>query len=321
MKNTGKQRLSSYWDRFGTFTILVLLILMLALFGPPQFIAPSNLLQIAIQSSITIIIACGEFFAILIAGIDLSVGSIMALAGMVTAKLVAMGSVPWEIAVLAGLLVGAMCGIFNGMLINVTGLHPFVVTLGTQSIFRGLVLIFSDAKSVYGFPQQFKDFMGGWLGGKVPSPVIIALIMAVLLWFLSSKTVLGRNIYALGGNKEAAWFSGINTKLYILIVYIISGVCFGLAGIVYTARIGSAEPLAGQGYETFAIASAIIGGTSFFGGRGQIPTVVIGGLIIGTISNGLNMLGVSSYYQQIVTGSLIIIAVFLDRIFKGKASK
>ena len=174
---------------------------------------------------------------------------------------------------------------------------------------------------MYGFPQQFKDFMGGWLGGKVPSPVIIALIMAVLLWFLSSKTVLGRNIYALGGNKEAAWFSGINTKLYILIVYIISGVCFGLAGIVYTARIGSAEPLAGQGYETFAIASAIIGGTSFFGGRGQIPTVVIGGLIIGTISNGLNMLGVSSYYQQIVTGSLIIIAVFLDRIFKGKASK
>ncbi|MBC8570711.1 D-allose ABC transporter permease [Zongyangia hominis] len=321
MNHNLQKRLSLYWDKFGTLVILILLVCFMAIFGPPQFIAPGNLLQIAIQSSITIIIACGEFFAILIAGIDLSVGSVMGLVGMVTAKLIVLDIMPWYVAVLLGILSGALCGLFNGLLINVTGLHPFVITLGTQSIFRGVTLIISDATSVYGFPQTFKDAMGGWLGGVIPSAVVIALLLAAILWFFSSKTVMGRNIFALGGNKEAAWFSGIHTKLYTLLVHTLCGVCFGLAGIVYTARIGSAEPLAGQGYETFAIASAIIGGTSFFGGRGKIPTVVVGGLIIGTISNGLNMLGVSSYYQQIVTGALIIVAVTVDRLFKGKSAK
>ncbi|MCI8550050.1 MAG: D-allose ABC transporter permease [Lachnospiraceae bacterium] len=313
-----KKKFPALWERFGTVGILVLLLLVIGIFGPPQFLSKNNLMQIAIQSSVTGLIACGEFFAILIAGIDLSVGSVMGLVGMVTARLMVLGNVPWATAVLIGILCGALCGAFNGLMINLTGLHPFVITLGTQSIFRGLVLILSGAKSTYGFSKQFKDCMGGFINGTVPSAVLIMAVVAVLLWLFSSYTICGRNIYAMGGNKEAAWFSGINTKLHTLIVHMICGACFGLAGIVYTARIGSAEPLAGEGYETFAIASAIIGGTSFFGGRGKIPTVVIGSLIIGTINNGLNMLNVGSYYQQIVTGSLIILAVTLDSLVKGK---
>ncbi|MDY3815989.1 MAG: D-allose ABC transporter permease [Candidatus Limiplasma sp.] len=319
--NTATQtKLSNLWSKFGTLLILVLMIAIIALFGPPAFISSNNLVQIAIQSSITIITACGEFFAILVGGIDLSVGSVMSLSGMVSAKLMVTAGVPWGWAVAVGLLVGAICGFINGGLINLTGLHPFVITLGTKSIFRGIVLILSNAMSTYGFPQAFKSGMGGWISG-IPMPVALALVTSAILWFFSSKTVMGRNIYALGGNKEAAWFSGIQTTRYTLLIHMICGVCFALAGIVYTARIGSAEPLAGDGYETFAIAAAIIGGTSFFGGRGKIPTIVIGGLIIGTISNGLNMLGVSSYYQQVFTGALIIAAVTADRVFKGKNEK
>ena len=309
---------SVYWDRFGTVGILCLLLVLVGIFGPSQFLSSDNLMQIVIQSSVTALIACGEFFAILIAGIDLSVGSIMSIVGMVAAQLMVVVEMPWQAAVLIGILCGAMCGAFNGLLINITGLHPFVITLGTQSIFRGLVLIISGSKSTFGFPKAFKDYMGGFINGTIPSAVIIMLVVAVILWYFSTYTICGRNIYAMGGNKEAAWFSGINTKLLTLIVHTICGCCFGLAGIVYTARIGSAEPLAGSGYETFAIASAIIGGTSFFGGRGKIPTVVVGALIIGTINNGLNMLNIGSNYQQIVTGSLIILAVTLDCLIKGK---
>jgi D-allose transport system permease protein len=170
---------------------------------------------------------------------------------------------------------------------------------------------------VFGFPQGFKFAVAGRLG-VVPIPVLIALSVAVVLAVLTKKTVLGRNIYALGGNKEAAWVSGINVKLHTLIVFIISGVCAGIAGIVMTARLGAAEPLAAVGYETFAIASVIIGGTSFFGGKGKIFGVVMGGLIIGVINNGLNILNVATYYQQIVMGGLIIIAVFLDKFFGSK---
>ncbi len=148
----------------------------------------------------------------------------------------------------------------------------------------------------------------------IPIPVIFALLVALFLWFLTNKTRLGRNIYALGGNKESAYYSGIDVKFHTMAVFVISGICAGLAGVVSTARLGAAEPLAGVGFETYAIASAIIGGTSFFGGKGRVFSVVIGGLIIGTINNGLNILQVQTYYQLVVMGSLIIVAVALDRL-------
>jgi D-allose transport system permease protein len=241
------------------------------------------------------------------------VGSVLALTGMTTAKLMVAGVHPVFAVLLGGVIVGLALGAINGVLVNFTGLHPFIITLGTNAIFRGVTLIISGANPVFGFSYDFINALTGSIF-FVPAPVTLALAVALILWFVTAKTRLGRNIYALGGNRDAAYFSGIDVKLHTLIVFMISGVCAGLAGVLSTARLGAAEPAAGQGFETFAIASAIIGGTSFFGGKGRIPSVVVGGLIIGTISNGLNMLQIQTFYQLVVMGSLIIAAVTLDRL-------
>ena len=308
-----RNRLAAIWDRYGTLCILVIIVLLFSALSPTIFTKPDNIVQIFVQSAITILVAVGEFFAILIAGIDLSVGSILALTGMITGKLMVGGVHPFFAVLIGGIFIGIVLGAINGLLVNFTGLHPFIITLGTNAIFRGVTLIISGANPVFGFPYDFITTLTGniWF---VPAPVVLALAVALILWFVTAKTRLGRNIYALGGNREAAYFSGIDVKLHTLIVFMISGVCSGLAGVLSAARLGAAEPAAGTGFETFAIASAIIGGTSFFGGKGRIPSVVIGGLIIGTISNGLNMLQIQTFYQLVVMGSLIIAAVSLDRL-------
>lgn len=304
------------WQRYGTLGILIILILGIGALSPKYFFTPDNFTQILLQSSVNILIAVGEFFAILIAGIDLSVGSVVALTGMISAKMMVSGVNP-VVAILGGILVGVLLGAINGTLVNVTGLHPFIITLGTQSIFRGATLILSDARPVFGFPIGFTNTVAGWFIG-IPIPVIIAIAIALLMAFFTTKTKAGRNIYALGGNKQSAWFSGINVKRHTLLVFVISGLCAGIAGVVLIARVGAAEPAAGTGFETFAIAAAIIGGTSFFGGKGKIFGVVMGGLIIGVINNGLNILAVPTYYQQIVMGALIIGAVTLDTLFSKR---
>lgn len=302
-----------FWDRYGTFFILTIILVIFGSISSQYFLTTNNIRQIFVQSSVTVLIGMGEFFAILIAGIDLSVGSILALSGMVTAKLMIVGIDPILASLIGSICVGGGLGAINGALVNYTGLHPFIITLGTNAIFRGATLVISDANSVYGFSFEFVDFFSQdilW----IPVPVIFALLVALFLWFLTNKTRLGRNIYALGGNKESAYYSGIDVKFHTMAVFVISGICAGLAGVVSTARLGAAEPLAGVGFETYAIASAIIGGTSFFGGKGRVFSVVIGGLIIGTINNGLNILQVQTYYQLVVMGSLIIVAVALDRL-------
>lgn len=310
-----KKTFSDYWGKYSTIAILILMIIIFGTLQPKAFLTGNNLIKIVEQSSITILLACGEFFGIILGGIDLSVSSTMALSGVVCAKLMVAGWHP-IFAVLVGILLfGAVVGAINGGLINLTGLPPFIITLGTQSIFRGLTYILSDARAVSGIPVGFSKFVGGKIGGVVPMPIVIALIVAVILVFFTTKTKAGRNIYALGGNPTSAWFAGITTKRHQLLCFMISGMCAALAGMVNISRLGAAEPNAGTGYETFAIASVIIGGTSFFGGQGVISKVVVGGLIIGVINNGLNMVGVSSYYQQIAMGGLIILAVTLDRFF------
>ena len=298
---------SSIWEKYGTFGILIIVMIVFGIGQPTLFFSFDNITQIILQSSVNILIACGEFFAILIAGIDLSVGSVIALLGMNPLLSILIG----------GILAGALIGLLNGLLVNITELHPFIITLGTQAIFRGVTLIISDARPVFGFNPIFVKLVAGRVYG-IPIPAIIAIVVALILGFITSKTKLGRNIYALGGNPQAAWFSGIDVKLHTLIVFVISGICAGIAGVVSTARVGAAEPGAGAGFETFAIAAAIIGGTSFFGGKGKIFGVVMGGLIIGVINNGLNLLTVPTYYQQIVMGGLIILAVTADKIFGGK---
>ncbi len=309
-----KINFNQLWEKYGTFGILLIMVIIFGAISPKNFFNQSNFIQILLQSSVTILIACGEFFAILIAGIDLSVGSMVALTGMITGKLMIAGMPPILAILIGGVLCGAILGVINGTLVNVTKLHPFIITLGTLSIYRGMTLIISNAQPVFGFDASFSKLIAGWWW-IFPKPVFIALIIAIILTFITTKTKLGRNIYAMGGNKDAAWYSGINVNLHTLIVFMISGICSGVAGVVLTARLGSAEPLAATGYETFAIASAIIGGTSFFGGKGVVLKVVVGGIIIGAINNGLNMLSVPTYYQQIVMGALIIGAVTLERVF------
>ncbi|MBY5825824.1 D-allose ABC transporter permease [Rhizobium leguminosarum] len=306
-------RLEKFWETYGTLCILIFILLLFSMMSPAYFLRRDNFVQIVLQSSITILLALGEFFPILIAGIDLSVGSILALAGIVTGKLLVAGVDPILAVLIGGAGVGLVLGAINGLLVNFTGLHPFIITLGTNAIFRGVTLIVSGASPVFGFPYSFTDTVAGSVF-YVPVPIVVALTMALILWWMTRQTRLGRNIYAVGGNKEAAFFSGIDVKFHTLVVFMISGLCAGLAGVLSAARLGAAEPAAGTGFETFAIASAIIGGTSFFGGKGRIPSVVIGGLIIGTISNGLNLLRVPTFYQLVVMGGLIIIAVSLDRL-------
>ena len=304
------------WQRFGTFGILMILLILLAISKPEFFFASSTVNQVLAQSSVNILIALGEFFAILIAGIDLSVGSVVALTGMITAKMMVAGVNP-IVAVIVGILLGAFLGFINGLLVNVTGLHPFIITLGTMAMFRGATLIVSNSSAVFGFPATFTKFLSASVI-NIPVVAIIAIIVALILAFFTKRTKAGRNIYALGGNKESAWYSGINVKLHTLIVFVISGICAGIAGVVLLGRVGSAEPAAATGFETYAIAASIIGGTSFFGGKGKIFGVVMGGLIIGVINFGMNILSVSSNLQQVVMGALIIGSVALDRFVARK---
>lgn len=318
IKETGREVFTRYWGRYSAIAILLLMLIVFSVLEP-AFLRGGNLPRIVEQSSITILLAFGEFFAILLAGIDLSVGSVMAFSSVVSAQLMA-GGLPWPLAALIGVVVGAVIGFINGSLISVTKLHPFIITLGTMAVFRGLTYVASNATAVSGLPPQFSRSIGGRLFGTVPVPVLIVVVVLAVLVFFTIKTKAGRNLYAMGGNPQAAWYAGINSTKHTMLAFTISGTCAGLAGMVNVARLGAAEPNAGTGYELYAIAAVIIAGTSFFGGEGLIWKVLIGGLIIGTINNGLNMVGVSSYYQQIAMGSLIVIAVTLDRYFGPRAA-
>lgn len=321
MKENSRFTFSSYWKKFGTVSIMLLLLVVLMITKPTAIFSASSVPQILRQSAVNILLALGEFFAILLGYIDLSVSAACGLSGMVAAIGMAYWELPWVLACVVGVLVGTLIGAVNGLLINKTGLHPFIITLGTQTIYFGLMLVISNSSSVYGFPSGFSGFMNATLFGVLPVSAILALLAAMVLWFVTTKTTLGRNLYALGGNREAAWYSGINVHRHQMVVYMISGTCAGLAGIVLTGRLNAAAPTAGMGYETYAIAATIIGGTSFFGGIGKIPGVVAGGLIIGIINYGMTVLMLDSSLQKVVMGALIIIAVTLDHFVTKSIKK
>ena len=307
------------WKRYGTIGILLLLLVVLAIAKPSAIFTTSAVPQILKQSSVNILLALGEFFAILLGYIDLSVSAACGLSGMVAALFMAKLGTPWIVACLIGVLAGTLIGFINGWMINKTGLHPFIITLGTQTIYFGIMLVVSGSANVFGFPSGFSSFMQNTIFGFLPVTAIFAILAALILWFVTTRTKLGRNLYALGGNREAAWYSGINVKRHQMIAYMISGTCAGLAGIVLLGRLNAAAPTAGTGYETYAIAAAIIGGTSFFGGVGKIGGVVIGGLIIGIINYGMTVLMIDSSLQKIVMGALIIIAVTIDHFVSNNS--
>lgn len=308
------------WKKYGTIGILLLILVALAILKPSAIFTSTSVPQILRQSSVNILLALGEFFAILLGYIDLSVSAACGLTGMVAAICMVKLGLPWVLACIIGVLSGTLIGAVNGFMINKTGLHPFIITLGMQTIYFGVMLVISGAQNIYGFPAGFSAFMSANIG-PIPVPAIIAIIAAVILWFVTTRTKVGRNLYALGGNRDAAWYSGINVHLHQMIVYMISGTCAGLAGIVLIGRLNAAAPTAGTGYETYAIAATIIGGTSFFGGVGKIHGVVIGGLIIGIINYGMTVLMIDSSMQKIVMGALIIISVTIDHFVSVSSNK
>jgi ribose transport system permease protein len=296
-------------------TVLGLLVLSAVFWAlTPHFLTTSNLLNVTQQTAINAIIAAGMTFVIITAGIDLSVGSILALAGVVLGSALAAG-VPLPLALLSAPAVGLLCGQVNGLLITLGRLPPFIATLGMMSVARGGALMYTAGRPVSGFDEEFRFLATGELF-HVPSPVWIMLVVYVLAHFVLTKTRLGRYTYAIGGNEQAALLSGVNTKLYKTLAYGLSGMLSGLAAVILTARLNSAQPIAGIMYELDAIAATVIGGTSLTGGEGTVVGTLIGALIMGVLRNGLNLLGISSFLQQIVIGSVIIVAVLVDMALK-----
>jgi ribose transport system permease protein len=300
--------------------IIIGFLLLCAVFAwlNPAFLRVDNLLDVALQSSITAVLAIGMTLVIITAGIDLSVGSVLAVAAYLTADLMARGlAIP--VAVLAGLGVGAIAGWLNGVLITKGQLPPFIVTLGTMSLLRGVVLIYSQGAPVYGVPPLFKAVFAGRLFG-VPTPVLIAGVIALLAYLALQYTPFGQQVIAIGGNEEAARLSGINVHRRLIEVYMIAGLLSGVAALILTGRLGAAEPISGTGYELNAIAAAVMGGASLAGGQGSILGTVIGALIMGSLQNGLTLNNVPAFYQQVAVGAVIIVAVFVDQWRRRKTS-
>jgi ribose/xylose/arabinose/galactoside ABC-type transport system permease subunit len=277
----------------------------------PQFLTLSNITIIFTQVAINALLAFGVTFVIITGGIDLSIGSVVALAGIFTALMAHPGEYPLIVPIFSGLLAGLIFGAINGFLVIKTKIAPFIITLGTMTIARGLALIISKGRPISNLSETF-EFIGNGSVWGIPFPVIILMIVFIICTIVLQKTVLGRYIYAIGGNESAARVSGINIHKIKLTVYMISGLLAGLAGIILTARVTTGQPNTGAGFELDAIAAAVIGGTSTTGGVGTITGTLIGALLIGVINNGLDLMNVTSYYQQVIMGCIIIGAVVLD---------
>ncbi|CIP41198.1 ABC transporter permease subunit [Streptococcus pneumoniae] len=279
-----------------------------------NFLTANNLLNLLLQVTSNALIAFGMTFVILTGGIDLSVGSILALSSALTAGLLGSG-MPVTLAILISLILGCILGMMNGLLISYGKLAPFIVTLATMTIFRGATLVYTNGNPITkGLSDTFLfQFLGqGYIVG-IPFPVIIMFIVFIVLYVLLHKTAFGKSVYAIGGNEKAAYISGVKLNKVKIIIYSISGIMASISGLIITSRLSSAQPTAGASYEMDAIAAVVLGGTSLSGGKGRILGTLIGALIIGVLNNGLNIIGVSAFWQQVVKGVVILIAVLIDR--------
>ena len=277
----------------------------------------ANITNVFTQVSTNAIIAVGMTFVILTGGIDLSVGSTVAISGAVSASIIKSTN-NILLAILAASAVGIVIGLINGLLISKGKLQAFIATLATMTIFRGATLVFTDGTPISKLPEKFVHIGNGKIG-IIPVPVIITVIVFLIAVYVLTQTRFGRYLYALGGNEDSARLSGINTNKIKTLVYVISGFASSIAGVIIASRIGSASPNAGTGFELDAIAAVVIGGTSLAGGEGRITGTLIGALIIGVLNNGLNLMNVSPFYQSIVKGLVILLAVLLDKKSRKKA--
>ncbi|ERM17587.1 ribose ABC transporter permease [Brevibacillus laterosporus PE36] len=300
----------NFLQQMGPLLGLFLLVIILSIVSS-DFLTVSNIFNVLRQVSINALIAFGMTFVILTGGIDLSVGSTLALSSVLSAGLMASGGDPF-LAIVVGLLAGLVMGAFNGILVAKGNVAPFIATLATMTVFRGLTLVYTEGKPITGLPDSF-GLVGKSFFLQIPMPVIWMLLSFVALYFILKHTTFGRHVYALGSNEEATRLSGISTTKVKIWVYSISGLFASLAGIILTSRLNSAQPTAGTSYELDAIAAVVLGGTSLSGGKGWIVGTLIGAMIIGVLNNGLNLLNVSSFYQLVAKGAVILIAVLLDR--------
>ena len=299
-------------QQLSTFSGFAMLFIAFSILARPYFFTIGNLLTVATQTAVIAIIAIGQTYVMITAGIDLSIGSNIALSGMIAA-LAMMSGVPVFLAGLFGIGSGAAVGAINGIFTTYGRIPPFIATLGTMTAVRGVSLTLTQGIPIGGLPKSF-TVIGVDSIGPIPIPVILMLLTVALFAFILAKTTFGRHVYSLGSNFDAARLSGVNTNRTLILVYVFSGMLAAFAGLIMAARIVSAQPAAGDGYELDAVASSVIGGTSTLGGEGSIAGTFIGALIIGILRNGLNLIGVSPFIQKIVIGIVIAGSVFLDKI-------
>ena len=294
-----------------TFIVLVLLVIFFTIVKGTTFLSASTLTMVAKHVALYGILALGMTFVIITGGIDLSVGSGVAFSGLVVASAMKAG-IPVPVAMLMALGTGMALGAFNAFVITVLGIVPFIATLGTNSIFRGIVLVIMDGVPMSGLKSEFTWIGSGKLWGWLPWAVIFMAVIAVIMAILLKKSKFGRYVYAIGSNEQAAYLSGIPVNRIKLMNYVISGALVAFAGMLLAARVSSAAPTAGDLYETNAIAASVIGGATLSGGKGSIAGTIVGAFIIGVLSNGLNLIGLNYFWQQVAIGVVIISAVFLE---------
>jgi ribose transport system permease protein len=295
--------------------IALLLLIVIFSAAAPHFTDESNVTNILTQITINLIMATGMTFVILIGGIDLSVGSVMALCAMVAGIVLKTAALPVPVAILAAVLtsiiVGMICGFINGFVSSFWNVPSFIVTLGMLNIARGGALEVTDARTLFEFPNMFNDFGTATLMG-IPAIFLVALALVLLGWFVLTRTVFGRLIYSIGNNEEAVRLSGHDTFVFKVAAFLISGLTVGIGAIIYMARLTIASPILGTGFELNAIAAVIIGGTSLNGGRGSLIGTLLGACLIGVLADGLILIGVGDFVRQMITGGVIILAVILD---------
>ncbi|CAN5876575.1 hypothetical protein BH18ACT11_BH18ACT11_12270 [soil metagenome] len=306
-----RERLSDIVSQLAAAGALIVVFVFLS-FASPVFLTADNLFNIGSQTAVTAVIAVGMTMVIITAGIDLSVGSVSALAGVLGVAMITGAGLPVPLAILGGILVGAGTGLVNGLLVSVAGLNPFIATLGMLTVARGLVYIFTNAKAVFGAPNSFR-LLGQGVIGPIPIPILIIVLVAVAGYIVLSRTRLGRYAYAMGSNLEAARLSGIPIRRYLTSVYVISGALAGLGGMIAMSRVNSGQPNFGIGLELDVIAAAVIGGASLFGGQGTVLGTLIGAFLIALIRNGAVLLDINTFYQQVIIGVVIWLAVFWDQ--------
>lgn len=299
----------------GTLFGLAVIVIVFSVLSP-NFLTHANFANILQQSSINACVALGMTLVIIAGGIDLSVGPTAAMSAVVAATLMALG-LPIALAIPAAILFGAAAGSINGMLVAFGGLQPFIVTLGTLSLYRASALIYTGGNPIFGIPPAFRALFNSTTFG-VPNPVLIVAVLAILVWVVLNKTPLGEYFLAVGGNEEAAHIAGVPVALTKIASYTISGALAAVAALILVGRLGAADPTMGNLWELDAIAAAAIGGASLMGGKGSVVGTLLGAIILGALRNGLTLLNVQAFYQLFATGLIILVAMLIDRATRGR---